>query len=318
LADFLIVESPMKIATRAAFGDALAKVGEIQKNIVVLDADLSGSTKTSVFAKQFPDRFYNMGISEQDLIGTAAGLAIAGKNAFAASFAMFVTGRTYDQIRNTVAYSRLNVKIVGSHSGILTGEDGATHQMLEDISLMRGLEGMLVLQPADAEETHQMVKFLSTYEGPAYLRLGRGGIIPMYNEDCHFELGKMSVLREGEKACIIATGATVQEALIASEKLREQGVSVQVVNASSLAPFDTEKTKEIASAFSHIFSVEDHSIKGGLGSCIAEVMAENSSKAKLVRIGMKGFGESGTAEDLYKKYGIDSEGIYIRVLKELS
>lgn len=308
----------MKIATRAAFGDALAALGEKHENIVALDADLSGSTKTSVFAKKFPARFYNMGISEQDLIGTAAGLAIAGKNAFAASFAMFATGRAYDQIRNTVAYSHLNVKIVGSHSGILTGEDGATHQMLEDISLMRGLEGMLVLQPADAEETNQMMIFLSSYEGPAYLRLGRGGIVPIHNSNYQFELGKMNILREGEKVCIIATGATVQEALIASEKLKSQKISAQVVNASSLAPFDTKMTKEIANTFSHIFSVEDHSVKGGLGSCVAEVMAENPSKAKLVRIGMEGFGESGTAEDLYRKYGIDAEGICMRILKELS
>jgi transketolase len=307
----------MKIATRSAFGESLAYFGEKNKNIVVLDADLSGSTKTAVFAKKFPDRFYNMGISEQDLIGTAAGLAIGGKNVFAASFAVFVTGRTYDQIRNTVAYSHLNVKVIGSHSGVLTGEDGATHQMLEDISLMRGLEGMLVLQPADAYETKEMMEFLVSYNGPAYLRLGRQGVRPIYTPDYNFELGKMSIIKEGKRVCIMATGACVSQALVASEQLLSNTIEAQVVNVSSLSPFDTETMKKINKEFDYIISVEDHSIKGGLGSCIAEVMAENPSQARLVRIGMEGFGESGNSDDLYKKYKLDADGIAERIKKEV-
>lgn len=307
----------MKIATRTAFGEALAHYGEKNKDIIVLDADLSGSTKTAIFAKKFPDRFYNMGISEQDLIGTAAGLAIGGKNVFAASFAIFVTGRTYDQLRNTVAYSHLNVKVVGSHSGILTGEDGATHQMLEDISLMRGLEGMLVLQPADAYETKEMMEFLASYTGPAYLRLGRQGVQPIYTPDYSFKLGKMDIIREGKKVCIMATGACVAESLIAAEYLEKKDIKPQVVNVSSLSPFDTETMKNINMEFDYIFSVEDHSIKGGLGSCIAEIMAENPSQARLVRIGMEGFGESGNSDDLYKKYKLDAQGIVERIKKEV-
>lgn len=305
----------MKIATREAFGDILEELGHKNPDIVALDADLSGSTKTSKFAKSFPDRFFNMGIAEQDLMGTAAGLAIAGKIPFAATFAIFATGRSYDQIRNTIAYSHLNVKIVGSHAGILTGEDGATHQMLEDVSLMRGLPGMLVLHPADAEETKQIVEFLVDYKGPAYLRLGRSGVRPVHNTDYKFQLGKGDLLREGTDVCIIATGACTSEALLASESLAEKGVSVQVINMASIAPFDEALTARLATEFDHIVTVEDHSIKGGLGSCVAEVMAEKGGKATLTRIGMHGFGESGTPEDLYEKYGLDAEGIYKTVLE---
>ena len=303
----------MGIATREAFGDALEAMGHKNPSVVALDADLSGSTKTSKFAKSFPDRFFNMGIAEQDMIGTAAGLSVTGKIPFAASFAVFATGRSYDQIRQSVAYSKKNVKIVGSHAGILTGEDGATHQMLEDLSLMRGIENMIVLQPCDAEETAQMVEFLVDYDGPAYLRLGRAGVPAVHDESYKFELGKGDLIREGKDVCLIATGATVHHALVASEKLKNDGVSAQVVNMGSIAPFDEAMTEELAKEFTHIVTVEDHSIKGGLGSCVAEVMAEKGAKGTLLRIGMKGFGESGTPDDLYEKYKLDAQGIYEQV-----
>lgn len=307
----------MGLATREAFGSTLEALGHTNPNIVVLDADLSGSTKTASFAKSFPDRFFNMGIAEQDMIGTAAGLAVAGKIPFAASFAVFATGRAYDQIRQSVAYSKKNVKIVGSHAGILTGEDGATHQMLEDISLMRGLENMIVLQPADAEECKQMVEFLASYEGPAYLRTGRAGVLDVHSSSHQFQLGKGNLLREGKDVCIIASGAPVHHALIASEKLLEKNISAQVINMGSLKPFDVTLTDRIAKEFDLIVTVEDHSITGGLGSCVAEVMAEHGAKGRLVRVGMTGFGESGTPEDLYQKYKLDAQGIFERITQEL-
>ncbi len=309
------INSYMKIATREAFGEALAELGKTHKDIVVLDADLSGSTKTNLFAKAFPDRFFNMGIAEQDMIGTAAGLAVAGKNVFAASFAVFIVGRAYDQIRNTVAYSHLNVKIVGSHAGILTGEDGATHQMLEDLSLMRGLPDMLVLCPSDSIETKQIVEFLADYEGPAYLRLGRAGVHVLHNDSYHFQLGKGDILREGKNICIIATGTCVSHSLMAAEKLESEKISAQVINIASIKPFDNKMIEKLGQEFSHIFTIEDHSIYGGLGSATAEVLAETGSKSKLHRIGMTTFGESGTPDDLYEKYGLDSDGIFNKILQ---
>ncbi len=305
----------MRIATRQAFGDALELLWEKHEDIVVLDADLSWSTKTNQFAKKFPERFFNIGIAEQDLIGTAAGLAIAGKNAFAATFAVFAVWRAYDQIRNTIAYSKLNVKIIGSHAGILTGEDGATHQMLEDLSLMRGLENMIVLSPSDAEETTQIMKFLANYEGPAYLRLWRAWVEAIHNSDYKFELWKWDLVKEWKDICIISTGACSPQAVIAAAKLDENGISTQVVNMASISPFDKEWTKELWKKFNKIFTIEDHSINGGLGSCVAEVLAENWCKAKLTRLWMTTFGESGTPDDLYKKYGLDAEGIFNSIKK---
>ena len=306
----------MQVATRTAFGEALVELGVRYDDIVVLDADLSGSTKTASFGKKFPDRFFNVGIAEQDLIGTAGGLAIAGKNVFAASFAMFLIGRAYDQIRNTIVYSKLNVKLVGSHAGILTGEDGATHQMLEDISLMRGLEGMIVLQPADAEETRQMVAFLSTYNGPAYLRLGRADVNVIYSSSNYsFALGKADTLMSGNDICVMATGALVQESISAATKLKQDKISVEVINMSSLMPIDRDAIEDAAKRFKTIVTIEDHSITGGLGSVVAEVMAETPTGARLKRLGMNGFGESGTPEDLYLKYGFDSDSL-VKTLKD--
>lgn len=296
------------IATREAFGEALLEIGKTQDNIVSLDADLAGSTKTGAFAKAFPDRAFNLGIAEQDLVATAAGMAIAGKKPFACSFAVFLTGRAYDQIRTSVAVSENPVVLVGSHAGILTGEDGATHQALEDIGLMRAFPNMIVLHPADAAETKACVHYAAKSKKPVYLRLGRAGVPRIYPDDQKFEVGKVSALMEGNDICFFATGPLVAQAMIAAKNL-EGEIKVRVVNVSCLSPLDAEGIAKQASLCTKIMTAEDHSIKNGLGSAVAEVMAEEGLGIPLKRIGMTSFGESGTPEDLYAHYGFDAEGL---------
>lgn len=298
----------MSKATREAFGEALLALGKGQENIVALDADLSGSTKTGAFAKEFPNRAFNVGIAEQDLVATAAGMALAGKKPFACSFAVFVTGRAYDQIRSSVAISELPVVIVGSHAGILTGEDGATHQALEDIGLMRALPDMIVLQPADAEETYACMEYAAQSEEPIYLRLGRAGVPAIFEEGTIFEVGKIRQITEGKDIVLFATGALVASALKAAKSL-EGEIEVKVVNVSCLSPLDGEGVLKALDGSEKVMTAEDHSIKNGLGSAIAEVMAENGIGKKLHRIGMTRFGESGTTHDLYEKYGFDAAGV---------
>lgn len=301
-----------KISTREAAGEALLKAGGKYKNIVVLDADLSGSVKTSNFAKCYSERHFNLGIAEANMIGTAAGFAIRGKIPFAATFAVFATGRDYDQIRASVCYPNMNVKIIGSHAGIMTGEDGATHQALEDIALMRVLPNMKVFCPADSVEACQVIEKICEDFGPAYIRLGRSGVPVIYDSSYKFAIGRGSIVREGEKICIFATGSVVASALEAGEKL-----NAEVVNICSIKPIDEELIVKCAKKCEVLFSVEDHSVIGGLGSAISEVLTSNYP-AKLYRIGMYDkFGESGKGADLYRKYRLDGAGLYEQIISFL-
>lgn len=309
-----------KIATRHAYGETLLELGAKNKDVVVLDADLAKSTKTYDFGKRYPERFFDMGVAEQNMVGTAAGLALGGKIPFASSFAVFATGRAYDQIRNSVAYPGLNVKIAASHAGITVGEDGASHQMLEDISLMRTLPNMTVIVPADAVETRQAILFSAEYQGPVYIRLGRSGVPVIYDEEYRFQMGKASLLRDGKDVTIIATGIMVSRALEAAEKLRLENVEARVLNMSTIKPLDTEAIVAAARETGAVITAEEHSIIGGLGSAVAEVLAE-LHPVLLRRVGVADrFGESGAGEVLLQKFGLTAEHIFekakeIQVLK---
>ena len=304
-----------KIATRQSFGEALKELGDKNENVVVLDADLSGATKTNIFAKAFPERFFDMGIAEQDMITTASGLASCGKIPYASSFAVFATGRSYDQIRSSICYPNANVKICGTHAGITVGEDGATHQMLEDISLMRGLPNMTVLCTSDDIQTKWAVEEISKIQGPVYLRLSRAATPVIYEEDSKFEIGKMVQIGEGTKATVFATGAVVAEALEAQEILAKEGIDIRVVDVHTIKPIDKETIIRCANETEKLISIEDHSIIGGLGTAIAEVLTEECPK-KLVRMGMKDcFGKSGKAGELLKYFGLVSENIVEEVKK---
>ncbi len=295
------------IATRDAYGKALVKIGKKNKDIVVLDADLSGSTKTALFAKEFPERFFNMGIAEQNLMGTAAGFAVSGKIPFASTFALFATGRAYEPIRNVIAYPGLNVKIAATHAGLSVGEDGASHQCLEDIALMRVIPNMTVICPADGTETEATVKAATQYNGPVYIRLGRAKVPAIYpRDDYEFQWGKGVPLREGTDVTIIATGIMVSMALEAADYLKESGISAGVINIHTIKPIDGELIKKVASKTGAIVTAEEHSIIGGLGSAVAEILCEEEP-VPVIRIGTKDtFGESGTAEELLIKYGLTS------------
>lgn len=304
------------VATRDAYGEALKELGKQNKDIVVLDADLSGSTKTAMFKKEYPDRFFNVGIAEQNLIGTAAGLAAAGKIPFASTFAMFATGRAFEIIRNSVCYPNLNVKIAATHAGLTVGEDGATHQALEDISIMRSLPNMVVLSPCDAVETKQCILKAAQHNGPVYIRLGRAKVPVILDENYNFEIGKGTELKEGNDVTIIATGVMVEKALAASESLLKEGVGVRVVNMASIKPIDQEIIIKAAKETKGIVTVEEHSIIGGLGSAVSEVVVENHP-TKVKRIGTEDvFGESGKGPELLEKYGLSVENI-IKKVKEI-
>ncbi len=304
-------------ATRDAFGESLAKLGEKYPQIVALDADLAKSTKSELFAKKYPARFFEMGIQEANMIGVAAGMALSGKVPFICSFACFVTGR-FDQIRMSVCYSRANVRIVGSHAGVGIGEDGYSQQGLEDIAIMRALPNMVVIQPADDLECEQAVEFLVNYQGPAFLRTTRQKLERVNGEGYKFELGKAVTLREGSDVAIFATGGTVQGAVKAHEALKQKGVAARVVNVHSLKPFDNAAAVKAAKECKGgIVAVEDHNVIGGLGSCIADALAEAGVGAKVHRIGIEGFGESGTPEELLHHFQLDAEGIEKRTLRFL-
>lgn len=305
LSDFYAKE----MATRDVYGITLVELGKKNPDIVVLDADLSCSTKTAKFAKSFPDRFFNMGISEQDMIGVAAGLALTGKIPFASTFAIFATGRAWEQIRQTVCYSNANVKIVATHGGITVGEDGATHQALEDVALMRVIPGMTVIVPADAYETAQAIVSATEYYGPVYIRLGRAKVSPVMPEDYKFEIGKSHIFKLGKDVNIIANGLMVAEALKASEILNKEGINCGVANFSSVKPIDTEVLLKIAKSSKLIVTAEEHSIIGGLGSAVAEFVCENHP-VPIKRIGIKDtFGCSGSWKELLKFYGLTAENI---------
>lgn len=302
-----------KIATRKSYGEALKNVGKINKNIVVLDADLAGATKSDIFKNEFPDRFFDMGISEQDMIATAAGMATCGKIPFASTFAVFATGRAYDQIRNSVCYPKLNVKICGSHAGITVGEDGATHQMLEDINIMKGLPNMRVFCPSDDIQTKWLVEEISKINGPCYIRTARMDSNVIYEEEQKFEIGRAIQIGDGTDATIFAIGVCVAEALKAKEKLEEQNINVRVVDMFSLKPVDKEMIIKCAKETKKLFSVEDHSVIGGLGSIISDVLTEEYP-TKLIKIGIGDrFGESGKANELMKKFKIDCDAIVEKI-----
>ena len=303
-----------KIATRDSYGNALASLGREHENLVVLDADLAAATKTGIFKKEFPERHIDCGIAEANMIGIAAGLASTGKVPFCSSFAMFAAGRTFEQIRNSVGYPHLNVKFGATHAGISVGEDGATHQCNEDIALMRTIPGMTIINPSDDIEAKAAVKAAYEMEGPVYLRFGRLAV-PVINDrdDYKFEIGKGVVLKEGTDLTLIATGLEVAESLAAAEKLEAEGISVEVINMHTIKPLDVDLVVRSAAKTGKVVTVEEHSIIGGLGSAVAEVLAEKQP-AKLLRIGVEDrFGESGPALKLLEKYELDAAGIYKKV-----
>lgn len=303
-----------KIATRESYGNALVELGKEHENLVVLDADLAEATKTNIFKKAFPERHIDVGIQEANLVGVAAGLASTGKVPFCSTFAMFAAGRAYEQVRNSVGYPHLNVKIGATHAGISVGEDGATHQCLEDLALMRVIPGMTVINPADDVEARAAVRAAYAYEGPVYLRFGRLAV-PVINdrEDYKFEIGKGYVLQEGSDVTIIATGLEVNESLEAAKLLKEQGISAEVVNIHTIKPIDQELIIKEAKKTGKIVTVEEHSVIGGLGSAVAEVLSEHCP-TKMLRIGVKDvYGESGPAVDLLHKYQLDGQGIAAQV-----
>ena len=303
-----------RIATRNSYGSALVELGKEHEELVVLDADLAGSTQTGVFAKVFPERHINCGIAEANMTGVAAGLAAAGKIPFMSSFAMFATARNFEQIRNSIGYPQLNVKIAASHAGISVGEDGATHQCLEDMALMRQIPGMVVLNPADDVEARAAIKAAYEYVGPVYIRLGRLAV-PVLNdeENYKFEIGKGVVLKEGTDVTIFATGLEVYEAVLAAEMLEKDGISAEVVNIHTIKPIDKELVIASATKTGKVVTVEEHFTIGGLGSAVCEVLSENAP-TKVLRIGIDDvFGESGPALELIHKYELDAEGIYKKV-----
>ncbi len=293
-----------KVATRDAYGNALLILGVENPDVVVLDADLSKSTKTADFGKKYPKRFFNMGIAEANLIGTAAGLAAAGKIPFASTFAIFAVGRAFEQIRNSIAYPKLNVKIAATHSGITVGEDGGSHQAIEDVAIMRAVPNMVVLVPADGEETRQVILAAAKYIGPVYIRMGRLAVPLLFGEDYHFEIGKANVLKEGTDVAIMANGLMVSIALEAAAELALEGISVSVVNVASVKPLDEETIVRVARQTKAVVTAEEHNIIGGLGSAIAEVLGEKLP-TPMVRVGLKDtFGESGRPQELLEKYGL--------------
>lgn len=306
----------IKKATREGYGDGLVEAGQEFDNLVVLDADLAEATKTCVFKKAFPDRHIDCGIAESNMMGVAAGLAATGKVPFASSFAMFTAGRAFEQVRNSIGYPHLNVKIGATHAGISVGEDGATHQCNEDIALMRTIPGMVIVNPSDYVEAKEAVKAVCRYDGPCYLRFGRLAV-PVINdrEDYKFEIGKAVTLREGKDVTIIASGLTVSASLEAAELLASDGIEAKVINMHTIKPIDAEAVLEAAKQTGKVVTAEEHSVIGGLGSAVCDVLAENYPvKVKKIGINDK-FGESGPAAELVKKYGLDGESIY-KTVKE--
>ena len=303
-----------KIATRESYGNALAELGKKYDDVVVLDADLAGATKTGVFKKAFPERHIDCGIAECNMMGVAAGIAATGRVPFASSFAMFAAGRAFEQVRNSVGYPKLNVKIGATHAGISGGEDGATHQCNEDIALMRTIPGMVLINPSDDVEAKAAVEAAYHHEGPVYLRFGRLAV-PVINdyEGYEFEIGKAITLREGEDVTIIASGLTVAESLEAAEMLANDGIDAEVINMHTIKPLDKAAVIESAAKTGKVVTVEEHSVIGGLGSAVCDVLAQLQS-AKVLKIGINDvFGESGPAAQLIQKYGLDAKSIYEKV-----
>ena len=304
-----------KKSTRQAYGEALAKLGKENENVVVLEADLSKSTMTAYFKKEFPERHINVGIAEADLIGTAAGFATTGKIPFASTFAVFAAGRAYDQIRNSVAYPKLNVKICPTHAGVSLGEDGGSHQSVEDIALMRAIPGMVVLSPADAVETEKMIFAAAEYEGPVYVRLGRLNVPVLFDDNYKFEIGKAVTLTEGNDVAILATGLMVYEATEAAKQLAEQGIKARVVNVSTIKPLDEETVLKAAKECKFIVTSEEHSVIGGLGSAVSEFLSENHP-TKVIKHGIQDvFGQSADGDTMLNNYKLRAKDIVEIVLR---
>lgn len=307
------MEEEKEIATRQSYGEALKELGIENKNIVVLDADLSTATKTSIFAKEFPERFFDTGIAEQDMLSTAAGMATCGKIPYVSTFAVFAAGRAYDQIRNSICYPKLNVKICATHSGITVGEDGATHQMIEDISLMRTLPNMKVLCTSDDIQTRWAVKEIAKIDGPVYLRLCRMKTPVIYNENQKFEIGKAVQIGDGKEATIISTGVTTSEAIKAKKELEKEGINIRVLDIHTIKPIDKKAIIKCAKETKRIITIEDHNIIGGLGSSVCEVLSENYP-VKVEIMGIKDtFGKSGNAKKLMEYFQIDASSIANKV-----
>ena len=310
----------VKIATRAAYGEALVELAEAYPDLVVLDADLSKSTMTHAFSKAYPDRFYNIGIAEANMAGIAAGLATCGKKPFFNSFAMFSAGRAWEQVRNSIAYPHLNVKVIGSHGGVSVGEDGATHQCIEDYAIMRAIPGMVVVSPCDGPEMRAAVKALLDYEGPAYMRLGRLAVESVTDEieGYKFELGKGAVLRDGTDVTVIATGMMVQEAVKAADRLAEEGVSVRVIDMHTIKPLDEELVLKAARETGAVVTSEEATVIGGLGSAVTEYLC-GVCPVPVVRHGMNDeFGRSGAANAVLKEYNLTADGIIESIKKALA
>ena len=300
-------------ATRQSYGEALLELGKENKDIVVLDADLAQATQTKLFAKEFPDRFFDMGIAEANMMGTAAGLATCGKIPYASTFAVFAAGRAYDQIRNSICYPRLNVKICATHAGVTVGEDGATHQMLEDIAMMRTLPHMTVISTSDAVQTKWMVREISKIKGPVYLRLARLKTAEIYEPNQEFEIGKAVQIGDGTDATVFATGVTVEQALIAKQQLQDEGINIRVIDVHTIKPIDKEMIIKCANETKKLISVEDHNIIGGLGSAISEVLTDNYP-CKLERMGIPDtFGKSGKGEELMEYFGITAKNVIEKI-----
>jgi transketolase len=308
-----------KVATREAYGKALVKLGEKNEKVVVLDADLSKSTKTADFKKVYPKRFINMGIAEANMMAVAAGMSTCDKIPFVSTFAMFAAGRAFEQVRNSICYPNLNVKICATHAGLTVGEDGASHQSIEDISLMRSIPNMTVICPSDAVETEAVIKAVAEYNGPCYVRLGRAAVsIINDTPEYKFQIGKAITLREGKEATIFATGIMVDAALEAYNTLSEEGIKVKVINIHTIKPIDKESIVKAARETGAVVTVEEHSIIGGLGSAVCEVLSENMP-TPVIRIGVKDtFGESGKPAELLKAYGLTADDIVKAVKKALT
>jgi len=307
-----VESSTEKIATRVAYGKTLAELGKVNPNIVVLDADLSGSTQTKFFAKAFPERFFNMGIAEANMVSCAAGLAKAGKIPFVSSFAMFAAGRAWEQVRNSVAHNHANVKICATHAGLTVGEDGASHQIIEDLALMKSIPGMTVIVPADAKETEKVMQEIVNFNGPVYLRLGRLAVPVLFDEAYEFKIGKANLVKEGTDLTIAACGVMVAIALEAAQRLeKEYAKKIEVINVASIKPLDAETICKSVSKTKKIIVAEEHNIIGGLGESIAAALLENScTDIKFKRLGVDDrFGQSAKAEELLVHYGLSADNL---------
>ncbi len=310
-----ILDYNNKKSIRGAFGEELAALGTENQNIVALDADLSGSTQTSIFAKAFPERFFDVGIAEQNLMTTALGLSLEGKIPFAATFAVFATGRAYDQIRNSICYQNGNVKIIGAHGGVTVGEDGATHQALEDISLMRGLPNMTVIVPADYNQTRKAVRFAAEHKGPVYIRLSRNSVPVIFDDNYEFNPQKAVLIKQGKDVTILAAGDILAEVIKAGEILAQKGIDAEIINIPVIKPLDYESIINSADKTGTVVTVENHSVIGGLGSAVCECLAEHSPH-KVIRIGVNDcFGLSGKPDELLKHFGLDAESIANKVIE---